>query len=97
MAVAMAEERKRASLTDLIYALDNFITDNKASRDEATRWLTGEMELPLQLARQLRSGLGPENQAKVNEFRAREIEAEIERKRRDTQALEQELKKLRAA
>ncbi|WP_316176198.1 hypothetical protein [Bradyrhizobium sp. SZCCHNRI1073] len=97
MAVSMAEERKRVTLSDLIYKLDEFITDNKHSRDEATRWFAAELEATLQLSRQLRSGLGPEERAKVNAFRAKELEAEIERKRKDTEALERELKKLRAA
>lgn len=92
-----AVEKRRISLSDLIYTLDKFISDNKGSCDEAIRWFADEMVAALDLSRQLRSGLGPELKAKVNAFRAAELEAEIERKRKDTEALERELKKLRAA
>jgi hypothetical protein len=41
--------------------------------------------------------LSEENRKDVNAFRAVELEKEIERKRRDMEALERDLKKVRAA
>lgn len=90
------QARTRMSLANLIDTLDRFISDNSHSRDVEERWLCAVLASTLQLTREARSRLGPENKAKVNAFRADEIEKELQAKRRETEILERDLVKLRA-
>lgn len=89
------EARARLTLATLIDTLDRFISDNSHSRDVEERWLCSVLAPTLQLTREASSRLGPENKAKVNEFRATEIEKELQAKRRETEILERDLTALR--
>jgi len=83
---------------ELIRALQRFQDEAAHSGSVEIRWLCAVIQPALDAACEVgNSRLGPENRKGVNEFRAAELEREIERKRKDTELLERELKKVRAA
>lgn len=93
-----AEVERNITPYDLCTFLDRFITGNARSRDVDERWLASELKPVLEIAAEVRNAiLKPENRAKVNVFRAAELEAEIEKKRRETEVLERDLKAIKAA
>lgn len=86
------------TVQELIRHLQKFQHDVEHARSVESRWL-GKMTQPL-LDAACQVGncrLNEENRKDVNALRAVELENEIERKRKDTDALERELKKVRAA
>lgn len=94
----MAEVAHTITPYDLCTLLERFINGNSHSGDVENRWLASEMKPALEIARQVRNcRLEPENRAKVTAFRAAEIEAEIEKKRREMENLERDLKQLKVA
>lgn len=92
------EERKSMTVNELIRALQRFQGDAAHSNAVEVRWLCSVVQPALDAACEVgNSRLGPENRKDVNAFRAVELEREIDRKRKDMEALDRELKKVRAA
>jgi hypothetical protein len=93
-----AEAPPRSTAYDLCNALDLYISCNEHGRSLEDRWLCDELQPFREMARVVRNNkLGPEHRAKVNAFRALEIEDEIQKKRHDLESLERDLKKVKAA
>lgn len=94
-----AESKISMTPRDLSAALNNFISDNTHSRDEVLRWLASHLTPTLTLLGEVISqrGVGPELRKHVNEFRAKEIEAELEKNANEKARLERDLSKVRAA
>jgi hypothetical protein len=94
----VTEEYQPMTLQDLIRALQRYQGDGVRSGGLSGRWIAARLQPLLDLAYEVsNSRLSPENQKEMNAFRAAEIEQEIERKRKDVEALERDLKKVRAA
>ena len=95
----VVEARRRMDLFQLCAALERFIADNDTGGDLENRWLASHLLLTaLPVAREVRnSNVGPEAREQINAFRAAEIENEMDRKRRELDALERDLKKVKAA
>ena len=86
------------TVTDLVRAIQRFQSDAGRSNAVESRWLCTVLQPALDAACEINScHLSEENRKDVNAFRAVELEAEIERKRKDMEALERDLKKVRAA
>lgn len=86
------------SVQELILSLQRFQSDAGRSGSVESRWLAAILQPTLDAACEVGNcRLGPENRKDCNAFRAVELEAEIERKRKDMEALERDLKKVRAA
>ncbi len=93
-----AEARKLTTVHDLIRMIQNFSSDNERSNSVQNRWLCQALQPAYDMLVQVGNGkLRDETLAAVNAFRASEIEKELERKRRDIEALERDLKNVRAA
>jgi hypothetical protein len=83
---------------EFIAALQRFQHDAEHCNAVEVRWLGKALQPTLDAACEVgNSRLGPENRKAVNDFRAAELEKEIDRKRRDMEILERDLKKVRAA
>lgn len=92
------KEYQPMTLHDLIHALQRFQSDAGRSSSVESRWLCTVIQPALDAACEVGNGrLSEENRKDVNAFRAVELEAEIERKRKDMDELERDLKKVRAA
>lgn len=92
------KEYRPMTVTDLIRSLQRFQSDAGRSSSVESRWLSAILQPALDAACEVGNcRLCPENKKDVNAFRAVEPEAEIERKRKDMEALERDLKKVRAA
>lgn len=86
------------TVQELIRHLQRFQDDAGRSSSVESRWLCTVLQPVLDAACEVGNArLGPENRKDVNAFRAVELEKEIERKRKDMEALERDLKKVRAA
>lgn len=97
MAPNEATQYQPMSINDLIRVLQRFQSD-ATHNGLAGRWLGAILQPVLDAACQVgNSRLSEENQKGMNAFRAVELDAEIERKRKDIAALERDLKKVRAA
>jgi hypothetical protein len=93
-----AKEYQPMSVHDLIRSLQRFQSDAGRSISVESRWLCTVIQPALEAACEVGNcRLGEENRKDVNAFRAVELENEIERKRKDMEALERDLKKVRAA
>ena len=93
-----AEEYRRMTVQELIRHMQRFQSDAGHSSRVEERWLCTVLQPALDAACEVGNcRLGPENTKDVNTFRAVELEKELERKRRDIDALERDLKKVRAA
>lgn len=93
-----ATEYQSMTVNDLIRQLQRYQSDGARSGGLSGRWLAERIQPLLDAACEVGNGrLSPENQKSMNDFRAAEIEQELERKRRDIDALERDLKKVRAA
>lgn len=92
----MDAEAKSMSPQDLYHSMRRFIDDNQHSRSVDHRWLSKHIgESILEDVAEVGNGkLPPITREKVNAFRAKEIAAEIERKRREMDVLERDLKTL---
>ena len=92
-----ATEYRPMTVQELIRHLQRFQSD-AGHGGPASRWLAAILQPVLDVACEVgNSRLSTENQKDMNAFRAVEIEAEMERKRRDLELLERDLKKVRAA
>lgn len=86
------------TINELIRTIQRFQNDAARSSSMESRWLCTVLQPALDAACEVgNSRLCEENRKDVNAFRAVEIEKELERKRRDIDALERDLKKVRAA
>jgi len=86
------------TVQELVRAIQKFSGDNERSNSVENRWLCKALQPALDMLCEVGNcNLGPKNRAAVNAFRASEIEGELERKRRDIDALERDLQKVRAA
>lgn len=93
-----AEQYHSMTVQELVRAIQKFSSDNERSNVVENRWLTHALAPAIEMLCEVgNSRLGPENRAAVNAFRAAEIERELERKRKDIEALERDLKRVRAA
>ncbi|OAF05490.1 hypothetical protein AYJ54_00865 [Bradyrhizobium centrolobii] len=93
-----AQEYKPMTTHELIRHLQRYQGDKSHSSSVDERWLATAIQSALDMACEVcNSKLCPESRKAVNEFRAAEIEKELDRKRRDIDALERDLKKVRAA
>jgi hypothetical protein len=93
-----AKEYQPMTMHDLIRALQRYQSDGPRSGGLHGRWIAARIQPLLDIACEaMNSRLSPENQKDINAFRAAELEQEIERKRKDMEALERDLKKVRAA
>lgn len=93
-----AEEYKSMTVNELIRSIQRFQSDAGRSSSVESRWLCTVLQPALDAACEIGNcRLSYENRKDVNAFRAVELEAEIERKRKDMEALERDLKKVRAA
>lgn len=92
------EARHPMTVQALIHAIQTFSSDNERSNVVQNRWLCRFLQ-PLHdaLCEVGNNKLSEENRKDMNAFRAVELEAEIERKRKDMEELERDLKKVRAA
>lgn len=96
----MEEAKQYVPMTvnELIRHLQRYQSDGIRSGGLHGRWLAERIQPLLDTACEVaNSRLSPENQKAINAFRAAELEQEIERKRKDVEALERDLKKFRAA
>lgn len=92
------EEYKPITTHELIRVLQRYQSDKVRSSSVEERWLCTQIDVALKSACEVgNSRLSEENRKDVNAFRAVELERQIEQKRRDAEALERELKKVRAA
>jgi UDP-N-acetylmuramyl tripeptide synthase len=79
-------------------AIDRFVSCNRGSRDDRTRWLADYLSESLRVCQQVRSGnLAEENMRAVADFRLTEIENAKKAKQREIDDLDREAKKLLAA
>lgn len=86
------------TVNELIRHMQKFQGDCTHSSSVEIRWLCEAIQSALDAACQVGNcRLSEENRKDVNAFRACEIEAELVRKRKDVEALERDLKKVRAA
>lgn len=92
------KEYRRTTIRDLIDTTRKYMDDNRSSRDVNERWLADYL-IPVWkvMAEVGNNRLGDTNKSCVQAFRAAELEAEIDKKRQETEGLERELKKVRAA
>lgn len=98
MPVVGAEEYKPTTVQELVRVLQKFVSDNESSRSVENRWLCAVLKPFYESACEVGNiRLSEENRKDVNAFRAVELEKEIDRKRKDMEALERDLKKVRAA
>lgn len=90
------EEYRPMNVRQLYDHLSRFEGDNDHSNDVDCRWLASVVKawMPL-VAEVMNSRLGPEAHNQVNAFRAAEVEKELERKRREVDVLERDLKTLK--
>ena len=92
------KEYEPMTVQELIRSLQRFKSDAGRSSSVESRWLCAIIQPALDAAVEVGNcRLSEENRKDVNAFRAVEIEGELERKRRDIDALERDLKKVRAA
>lgn len=84
------------TVQELVRHIQRFQGDCAHSRSVEERWLCTFLQPALDAACEVGDAhLNPENRASANAFRAAEIEKELDRKRRDIEALERDLKKAR--
>jgi hypothetical protein len=92
----MTEIYQPMTVNELIRSLQRFQSD-AGHGGLASRWLAAILQPVLDAACEVgNSRLSTENQKDINAFRAVEIEKELERKRKDIDVLERDLKKMRA-
>lgn len=93
------QARARMTPFQLCEALDQFVADNDHGGDLDDRWLANYVrQTTLPVAREIRNNnIGPETREQINAFRAAEIESEMDRKRRELESLERDLKRVKAA
>lgn len=93
-----ATEYHPMTIQELVRSLQRFQSDAGRSSSVESRWLCTVIQPALDAACEVGNcRLSEEDRKDVNAFRAVELEAEIERKRKDMEALERDLKKVRAA
>jgi hypothetical protein len=78
--------------------VERFVSDNRHSNDLDDRWLADFLEqLAVPVIREIRNNnVGPKTREAIKRFRAKELEAELERDRDRMKKTERELEKLRA-
>lgn len=96
----VAEMKRPFSTHDMCNAIQEFVNDNRHSRDVEVRWYCEWLsENVLPTARIMRSGsaLGPLERKLAAEFRLKEIADERGKRQADIERLENEARTIRAA
>ena len=91
------QEYRRTTIRELIDTMRKYMDDQRHSRDVNERWLVDYLIPVWKVAAEVGNGrLGETSKAAVQAFRALELEDEISKRRKETENLERELKKVRA-
>jgi hypothetical protein len=92
------KEYQPMSTQELIRHIQRYQSDSAHARSVEVRWLCTILQPALDAACEVgNSRLSEQNRKDLNAFRAVELEKQIETKRKDMEALERDLKKVRAA
>jgi aspartokinase-like uncharacterized kinase len=92
------KERQVVTVQQLYSQLAEFIHSNMYSSDRSVRWLADELKnnALVIVAEVGNMKLSEENQAKVRNFHAAELQKQLEEKRREVDRLERDLKTVSA-
>ncbi len=95
--MADAEPRRPHTVHGLLSEMQDFISDNRSSREVALRWLSAYLaeNITKILSAVRNDRLGDEHKKMVADFRLSEIEAEKEKREKEIAALDREASELK--